>query len=207
MTYFLHKANGKFADGGFWSFGLTTSGAVSEASAETTWANAVVGFFTDTNVKTYYSTGLELTATSTSTASSTFHQTTKTTTSHTTSGAATGNQLPTVLGLVVSMYTANATRDGRGRWFLPAATTDVLDSSPQDGQLSATAGGNLGTAVAAIFTALGTGGLTPILWTRRATRGGTPAYSVSNITSRKVQGKLHVQKRRSDKIIAATYAA
>lgn len=207
MTFYLHKANGKFADGGFWSFGLTTSGSISESAAETAWAAAVVAFFTDTNVATYYSTGAELLQTSTSTASATFRQTTKTATSHTTVGTSTGNQLPTVLGLVVSLYTGNATRYGRGRMFLPAPTTTVLDTAPQDGMLTATVGGHIGTAVATWFNSLATAGLTPVLYTRRATRSGIPADTTSQILTRKVQGKLHVQKRRSDKIIAATYAA
>lgn len=207
MTNFLHKANGTFADGGFWSFGLTTSGSITEAAAQTAWHDFVTGFFGDVNVTTYYSTGLHLTQTSTSTASATFHQTSKEVTAETFVGTSTGNQLPTVLGLVISLYTANSTRYGRGRVFLPAPTDTVLDTAPQDGMLTATVGGHIGTAWSTAWTAMQTAGLDPLLYTRQTTRSGIPQYSTSAITSRKVQGKLHVQKRRSDKIIAATYAA
>lgn len=207
MTNFLHKANGTFADGGFWSFGMSTSGAITEAAAETAWHAAVKAFFNDVNVTTYYSTGFHFASSSTSTASATFHQTTKTTTTESVAGTSTGNQLPTVLGLVVSMYTGNATRYGRGRVFLPAPTTTVLDTAPQDGMITATVGGHIGTAWATLRSSLATAGLDPFLYTRRATRSGVPAFTQANITSAHVQGKLHVQKRRSDKIIAATYAA
>lgn len=204
MTFYLHKASGTFADGGFWSFGIQTSGSVTNAAAETTWAGAVAAFFGDATVKNYFSTGLTLTLTSTSIASSTFHQTTKVSTSHSVVGAGAGLQLPTKVGMIASFYTDNATRDGRGRIFLPAPNAGVLDSANK-GELDGTIAGNIATALGTLFTSLSTGGLTQILYTRRATRGGTPAYTTSQVQSRKLQGQLHVQKRRSDKIVGTTY--
>lgn len=206
MTFYLHKANGTFGDGGFWSFGIQTSGSILESAAETAWSNAVAAFFGDTNVKTYYSPDTTLTATSTSTASATFHQTTITRTTHAVVGTSTSPQLPTTMAVVTSFYTPNAIKAGRGRIFLPAPTTDVV-TSPGTGQINAAVGANLGTAIATLFTSLSTAGLTQILYTRRATRGGTPAYTTSQVTSRVVQGKLHVQKRRSDKILVASFPA
>lgn len=206
MPNFLHKASGTLGDGSFWSFGLTTGGSITEAAAETAWGNAVVAFFSDTNVKAYYSASFLLSATSTSTASATFHQTTKTTTSHSVAGTSTGAQLPTVLSPVWSLYSGNATKDGRGRIYLPAPTTTVL-GAVSSGHLDATVAGDIGTALATLWSSLNTAGLTPILYVRRTTRGGTPAYTTTDITSRKLQGKVHVQKRRGDKIIAPTYSA
>lgn len=204
MTFFLHKASGIFGDGGFWSFGLQTSGSISEAAAETGWGNAVAAFFNDANVKTYYSTGTELTGTSTSTASATFHQTTKTSTSHAVSGTATDAQMSTRTSVVCSFYTAQAVKSGRGRVFLPAPSYIVLGTATT-GELDPTVAGHIATALTTLFTSLTTAGLSQILYTRRATRGGTPAYTTTQVSSRKLQGKLRTQRRRSDKIIAPTY--
>jgi hypothetical protein len=204
MTFFLHTARGTFDDGGFWSFGIQSSGSVSEASAESTWAAAVSAFFGDANVKTYYSTGTTLTQTSTSTASATFRQTTITRTGHSVAGTSTAAQLPTVLGVVATWYTANATRFGRGRIFLPAPAVTALGTG-LTGHLDPTVAGNIKTALATLFASMSAGGLTQILYTRKETRSGVPADTTSQVTGRVLQGKIHVQRRRSDKIIAPTY--
>ena len=204
MTFFLHKASGTFDDGGFWSFGATTSGSISEAAAETAWGGAVAAFFGDANVATYYSTGTVLTSTSTSTASATFKQTTKTYTTHAVPGTSANAQLPTVLGVVMSRYTANANKTGRGRIFLPAPAVDVLGTG-LTGHLDATVGDNIKAAIDTLYTSLTTAGLTEILYTHETTREGTAQYTTSQVIRREVQGKIHVQKRRSDKIIVATY--
>lgn len=203
MPFFLHNAAGTFGDGGFWSFNIQTSGSISEAAAETAWGNAVAAFFGDTNVKSYYATQFTFTKTSTSTASATFHQTTKTSTSHSVVGTAVGNQLPTVLGVVASVYTANATKYGRGRIFLPAPTSVIL-STDGKGQIDGTHATNIASALTTMFGSLTTAGLTQILYTRKATRGGIAQYTTSQVTSRALQKKIHVQKRRSDKIVAGT---
>jgi hypothetical protein len=204
MAFFLHKASGTFGDGGFWSFGIQSSGSISEAAAETAWGTAIAAFFGDTNVKTYYSTATTLTATSTSTASATFHQTTKTVTSHSVAGTATDAQLSTRTSPVCSVYTANAVRYGRGRIFLPSPTYAVLGTGTT-GELDATVAGHIATALTTMFGSLTTAGLTQILYTHKATRGGVPAYTTSQVVRRELQGKLRTQRRRSDKIIAATY--
>lgn len=202
MTFFLHQAAGTFADGGFWSFNIQTSGSISEAAANTAWAAATAAFFGDTNVKTYYSTGLTLTGSSTSTASSTFHQTTKTRATQSVVGTSTGHQLPTVLAPVISFYTANATRYGRGRIYLPAPAYNVLTTTVEKGQLSSTVATNIGTAYRTLINSMATAGLTQIIYTRHATRGGVPQYTTSQVTTWELQLKLHVQKRRSDKVLA-----
>lgn len=205
MTFFLHKASGVFGDGGFWSFGIQSSGSISEAAAETAWGAAVAAFFGDTNVKTYYSTGTELTETSTSTASSSFKQTTKTSTTHAVSGTATDAQMSTRTAVVCSVYTAQATKWGRGRFYLPAPSYAVLGTS-NTGHLDSTVAGHIATALTTMFTSLTTAGLTQILYVRKTTRGGIAPYTTTSVASRQLQGKLYTQKRRSDKIIVATYS-
>lgn len=204
MTFFLHNAHGTFQSGAAWSFGIETTGSISEATAQTAWDGAVQGFFTDANVTTYYSPALTFLGTSTSTASPTFHQTTITRTGHTTAGTATTPQLPPVLGMVCSFYTAQAQKYGRGRIFLPAPCSAVL-ASGTSGHMDATIAGNIATALTAMFQALTTAGLDQILYTRRATRSGVAQYTTTAVTARALQGKLHVQKRREDKIFVASY--
>ena len=203
MTFFLHSARGTQADGSFWSFGLVTSGAISEAAAETGWSGAVQGFFADANVVTYYTAGNTLTETSTSTASSTFHQTTKTSTSHSTVGTSVADQLPMRLTVILSLYSAQATRYGRGRIKLPAPSANVL-STDNKGMIDATVATNIASAAATWFTALGTAGLTPILVTRRKTVSGVAQYSTRDITSGLVWHHFGTLRRRADKIIAAS---
>lgn len=205
MANFMHRASGVFADGGFWSFGIDSSGSVSESSAEGTWAGAVAAFFADTNVKTYYSTGTELTLTSTSTASATWRQTTKTETTHAVSGTGTDAQLSTRTSMVCSFYTANATRWGRGRMFLPSPTYAVLGSATT-GHLDATIAGNIASALTTMFGSIAAGGLNQLIHTEKETKDGIPPYTTSLITSRRLQGKLMTQRRRSDKIVVATYS-
>lgn len=200
MTFFLHKANGIQSTGGFWSWGLTTSGSISEAAAETAWGAAVNSFFTGTVGTSYYSTGTELTQTSTSTASSTFRQTTKTVTTHTTAGGSGDPLLPEFCAVVVSLYSASATRYGHGRWYLPAPSTGILNSDTS-GHIEPTALTAFATAATAIFTALSVAGLSPVLVTRRPTVTGAAQYSTRAIVRGSIPNQLEVQHRRGDKII------
>ena len=85
MTNFIHRASGLLPSGASWSVGLKSTGAITEAAAETAWGNAFAAFWGDATVKTYYSTVSHFTLSSTSTASSTWKQQTKTST-----GAGTG---------------------------------------------------------------------------------------------------------------------
>lgn len=203
MTFFLHSAKGTQADGSFWSFGLVTSGSISEAAAETGWSGAVSGFFSNATVKTYYTAGTELTATSTSTASSTFHQTTKTTTSHAVVGTSTADQLPMRLTVILSLYSAQATRYGRGRMKFPAPSSNTL-STDNKGMIDSTVATAIASAATTMFGALGTAGLTPVLVTRRKTVSGVAPYSTRDITSGLVWHHFGTLRRRADKIVAAS---
>lgn len=203
MTFFMHTANGTLGDASFWSFGLVTSGSVSEAAAETAWANAVVAFFTDTNVKTYYHPDFTLTQTASSTASPTFHQTTKTVTSHSTVGTSTGVQLPSRLTPLISLYTAQATRWGRGRMKLPSPTSTVL-ATTGTGELDATVRANIASAASTWLAALVTAGLTPVLVHRKVTLTGPAQYSTTQYASGLVWGRLDTLRRRGDKIVPAS---
>lgn len=205
MAFFLHTAKGTMADGSFWSFGLVTSGSVSEAGAETTWSGAVDGFFTDTNVTLYYTPGFTLVSTATSTASSQFKQTTKTSTSVGTVGTSSGEQLPVRNSVVLSLYTAQATRWGRGRMTLPAMSTTVL-ATDDTGHIASTPLTNIASAAAGLFSALATGSLSPVIVHRNAIPGGPAQYATTAIASGLVYNHFDTQRRRGDKIVPASHA-
>jgi hypothetical protein len=200
MTFYLHKASGIGADAQPWSFGLVSSGSVSEAAAQTTWAAAVDGFFTTTAVAALYSTAVSITATSTSTASPLFKQTTKTSTLATHAGTATTQELPSQVAMVVTIRSAASTKSGHGRLFLPAPVAAAL-AVGTGGHLSAGSVTTLSTALGVMFTALVTGGLSPLILTRRKTINGQGALTTQQVTAIDMPNKLAIQRRRGDKII------
>lgn len=205
MTFFLHKASGTAPSGQFWSFGLVTTGSITETAAQASWHARVVAFFADTNVKALYKTTTVLTLTSTSTASSTFKQTTLSSNVESTAGTATTQELPDQMAMVITTISALRTRSGHGRMFLPAPVSAALNPG-SGGEIAAANMTNIGTAATTWLTGLVTDGITPVILTRKATLGGQAAFSTRNVTSAKISNILHVQRRRGDKRVP-TYTA
>ena len=206
MTNYLHRATGYTTDASHWSFTLTTSGSISETAAEAAFSAAIVGYFTDANVKVYYSTGFKLSQTTTSTTSTTFHQTTKTTTTHSTFGTSGATQLPTALCPVWTLNSTELARWGRGRVFLPTPTIGSL-STANTGVMDSTHAANMASALATVRASLQTAGLQMVLWTREATKDGRPAFSTIPVVSGYVSNKFHFQTRRGDKLVWPKHAA
>lgn len=203
MTFFLHKASGNLASGQPWSFGMVTSGSVSEAAAETTWGGAIAALYGTAGWASYLSAHFELTGTSTSTASAAFKQTTITRTSHAVSGTNnTAGVLPDHDAMVITFRTPTATKSSHGRWYLPGFTSDALVINGTGIWLAA-AVTEAATVMATFKTSMATGGLTPLLLTRKATIGGLPANSTQTITAADVSNKVAVQTRRGDKVFPA----
>lgn len=203
MTFFLHKASGLLASGQPWSFSMVTSGSVSEAAAETTWGGAIAAMYGTAGWASYLSAHVELTETSTSTASSSFKQTTITRTSHAVSGTNnTASVLPDHDAMVVTFRTATATKSSHGRWYLPGWTSDALVVNGT-GLWLAAAVTETATVMGTFKASMATGGLSPLLLTRKATIGGLPADSTQLLTSAEVSNKVAVQTRRGDKIVPA----
>jgi hypothetical protein len=200
MPNFIHKAAGSLPSGAFWSFGLYSMGAVSEATAEATWGGAVATFFGTTAVAALWRTDMVFTASSTSTASATWKQSTITRTTHSVPGTATSQQLPDSSAAIVTLRSVNATKSAHGRWYLPPLAETALAMGPGP-HLSAGTNTALSAGISALFTALSTGGLTPVILTRRPTVSGLPAYSTQAITHRDIPNILGVQTRRGDKIV------
>lgn len=205
MTNFLHKAGGALPDGGFWSVGLKSTGAISEAAAETAWHAAWTAFWGAAGVQALFPTGMTMTSISTSTASATWRQTTATRDVVAFAGTAITQELPSHDTMVVTSYSALATKFGHGRFFFPAPVAAAL-AIGTGGTLSAGSGATLSAAFKLWYQALVAAGLTGLLETGKPTVTGAAQYSTRLITTWNMQKQLHVQKRRSDKIIGARFA-
>ena len=206
MTNFHHKASGIAASGMFWSFGLYSSGSLSEAAAETGWSSAVQAFFATAGVAALFHTGTVFNLSSTSTMSPTWKQTTRTQTTHTAAGSAATQQLPDFCAAVVTLRSANSTKSAHGRWFLPPFVSAALSMGPGP-QISSGNMTTLATAISTLFNSLATSGLSPLLLTRKATLSGLPAFTTQAIVSRDISNHLHVQKRRGDKLVGTRTTA
>lgn len=200
MAFFMHDAGGSLGAASPWSIGMNTSGSISEAAAETVWGNAITAFFATAAVAALYSTTTTLTATSTSTASPTWRQTTKTRTTHAGAGTAVTQELPVHDCMLITTRTAAASKSGHGRMYFPAPVAAAL-SIGSGGHISTGSTTTLVTALGVLKAALSTGGLTPILLTRRATSSGLPAFTTQAITSWELVHTIAVQNRRGDKVV------
>ena len=199
MPNFLHKASGTYAGGAFWSIGLNTSGAITEAAANTAWVAAMTAFFGATGVAALFSTGTEVTALTTSTASPTWRQTTITRATSTLAGTATTQELPVASAMVVTYRSTQATKSGHGRqfWFAPVAAALSIGSG---GHISTGSSTTIAGGLTAWRTALTTAGLTPLILTKRATQS-LPAYTTQAAVEWELVHTLATQKRRGDKLV------
>jgi hypothetical protein len=171
--------------------------SATEAAAQTNWDSGFTALWNTAPFLALLPTGTTLTYTSTSTASAAFTQTTKTQTTHNISG--TGTQaLPFQVGEVVTFRTAQATKWGRGRWYLPPLSTTALATSGF--VLSATAQGNVTTAVSA-GRAVWAGTLNFQVLHRHNTLSGPTALTLTPIIGADVSNKLVIQRRRADKFV------
>jgi len=203
MTFFHHKASGILPSGSSWSFGMYTSGAVSEASAETTWGNAIAAIYGTAGWASYLSDHFELTLTTTSTMTASFKQASKTVTTHAVSGSNnSAGVLPDHDAMVVQFRTASAGKSQTGRWYLPGFTSDALVVNGTGIWLAA-AVTEAKTVLNTWKTSMAAGNLTPLLFTRKATIGGLPADTTQTITAGNVSNKVAVQRRRGSKIVPA----
>jgi len=197
MPNYLHKAGGTLEGGFPWSINMVSTSSATESAAQTTWDSGFVALWSTAAFNALMPTGTILTYTSTSTASAAFKQTTKTETTHNSAGTAAVG-LPFQVGEVVTWRTAQATKWGRGRWYLPPISPTAL----------ATAGFVLSaTAVADIVSAVNAGlsvwvaSLNFQILHRHATLSGPGALTLTPIASGDISDKLVIQRRRGDKYV------
>lgn len=197
MPNYLHKAGGTLEGGFPWSIGMVSISSATESTAESTWATGIVNMFSLAGFRALVPAGTILTYTSTSTANASFKQTTKTETTHSIAGTG-GAGLPYQVGEVVRWRSAQATKWGRARWYLPPMTAAALAT---DGFVLASASvTEVVDAVNAFLTAI-IGTLQPQILHRKATLTGPGADTLTPIISGGVVDKLVIQKRRGDKYV------
>lgn len=197
MPNYLHKAGGLLSGGFPWSIGMVSVSSSAEAAAQTTWDNGIVAMWTNAGFAALIPSGTTLTYTSTSTASTAFKQTTKTMTTHSTAGTATqGN--PYQVAEVVTWRTSQATKWGRGRWYLPGVGTNALATGGY--LLSAAAVASLVTGVNAGLT-IWVASLNFQVLHRKNTLSGPAADTLTPIFSGDISNKLVIQRRRADKLV------
>lgn len=199
MAFYLAQASGLLNADFSWSVNSVLSSSNSEAAVATAFNTAFRAIWTTSSLAPYIPTTVTITQTSVSTASAVFKQTTKTTTTATTAGTSSSAALPYGVSEIVTFRTANATKWGRGRWYLPPLATNALAASGFS--ILAAAQTALQAGLNAYFTSVGTS-YTHVILHRKATAGGVrPAYSTDSVTAADIPSSFAIQKRRADKLV------
>lgn len=197
MPNYLHSAGGTIGSGFPWSISMVSVSSASESAAQTVWDNGIVAMWGSAAFNALVPAGTKLTYTSTSTANALFKQTTKTTNTHNTPGTATAS-LPYQVGEIVTWRSAQATKWGRGRWYLPPLSPTALATAGL--VLSNTAVGDIVTAVNAGLT-VWVASLNFQIVHRKNTLSGPLADTLTPIDAGDVADKLVIQRRRGDKYV------
>lgn len=197
MPNYLHSAGGTIGSGFPWSISMVSTSSASESAAQTVWDNGIVAMWGSAAFNALVPAGTKLTYTSTSTANALFKQTTKTTNTHNTPGTATAS-LPYQVGEIVTWRTAQATKWGRGRWYLPPLGPGALATAGL--VLSTTAVGDIVAAVNAGLT-IWVASLNFQIVHRKNTLSGPLADTLTPISGGDVADKLVIQRRRGDKYV------
>lgn len=197
MANYLHQAFGTIDSSFAWSVRMYSTSSESESGAETVWHNGFNTMWTTSAFLALFPTTVEWTGTYTSTMSTAWKQTTKTSTSASSAGTGTG-ALPFHTCEIVTWRSAQATKYGRGRWYLPCMAPAAVATAGY--VLSTTAQGDIVTAVNAGLTTW-LPSLTFVLLHRRATLTGPGALTTDNIVAGDVPNTFAVQRRRADKFV------
>lgn len=197
MPNYLHQAGGTLEGGFPWSINMVSSSTATETTAESTWATGIVNMFSLAGFRALVPAGTILTFTSTSTANASFKQTTKTTTTHSIAGTG-GAGLPYQVGEVVTWRSDQATKWGRGRWYLPPMTAAALDTA---GFVLAAASVTEIVDAVNLFLAAAVGTLNLQILHRHDTLHGPLANTLTPIATGDVSDKLVIQRRRGDKYV------
>jgi len=199
MSNYLHFAGGLIADSFPWSFRMYSTSAATEEAAQTAWSSAIVAMFSSEGFAAIVPSTVELTSTYTSTMNADWKQTTKTSTDESVVGTG-ATSLPYHVCEVVTWRTAQATRYGHGRWYLPCLATTALASGGY--YLASAAVGDIVSAVNAAISAW-TGTLQPVILHRKGTKSGPGPLTTDNIISGDVPDGFDTQRRRADKRVPA----
>lgn len=190
MAFFRHTAIGLF-NGFTWTTNILSSGAVSEASANTTWVTAFGDLWS--NITTLFGSAASVSTLQTATLTAAFKQQTKTTASSALAGTAGTNvNLPYQCVPHITFKLSQQGKGNRGGMNLPPCATSALAAAPGI-VLSATAKTDIDTGATAMLAAMATGGLTPVVLTRKT-------LTTLGITGAECGVVLKTQRRRYSKV-------
>lgn len=189
MALFRHVASGSFP-GEQWSFTLHTSGSVSLDAAQQAWIDALTALWTG---KLDALAPIDVVLTEASTADlvqATGQQTSRLIEPMNLPGVAVTTSLPPQVSVCVSLRTNEATRAGRGRFFLPPFAVATVDHGRllQASQTAAVA------AVQAMFSSLSGDLLQPVIY-------GRSSHTTKDIVSFNVGDVFDTQRRRRNGLI------
>jgi hypothetical protein len=178
MTDFRLTAFGILNAGNLpWSFNMLATGAISEATAASTF---------------------NLTATQAATLNASLHQVTLTKTANVIAGVDANAALPKQLSIVVTTRSASPTKSGHGRFWLPPFADDALGTG---GLLASTVQTHLQTAFNTFFSSLTTAGLSLFIENRRPLKDGTAAFTRKTLTTYDISNEFRVHRHRVSKIV------
>ena len=202
MANYLCVAGGTLGSSFPWSFRSYVQSAGSESAVQAAWNSGIDAMFTSTGFAALLPTDVEATYTYTSTMNANWKQTTKTQNDISLAGSA-STSLPYHVSEVVTWRTAQATKYGHGRWFLPPLAVTALASGGF--YLSNAAVVDIVTAVNAAITAWGSE-VNLLILHRNGTKSGPGALTTDPVIGGDVPDGLDTQRRRADKRVPARTA-
>lgn len=199
MANFSARVNGLLGGSLPWSFGFHVSSALTEGQVSTDFNTAVNTLFnTATNgLQNFMSSDVTATGTAVSTLNSTMHQTTKTSATLSITGSDANASLPWNIAEVVTLRSANFTKWGHGRIFLPPFAEDQVTAHV----IKAATMTSMQTVFNAFFASLTGAGIQPFIFNKVTRKDGTPPYTITNLTSYDISNKPAQQRRRVSKVV------
>lgn len=201
MTDFRLSAFGILNAGNLpWSFSILATGAISEATAASTFNTAITALWTTATVglENVLPTDVSLTKTQAATVDSNLHQVTLTSNANVIAGTDANAALPKQLSIVVTTRSAAPIKSGHGRFWLPPFADDTLGTG---GLLASTVQTHLQTAFNSFFSSLTTAGLSFFIQNRRALKNGTPSGTRHTLTTYDISNEFRVHRHRVSKIV------
>lgn len=195
MSDFAIYGFGLLADGAGWSSRMYVSGSVSEAAAAAAAHSAWDALWGQ--ITTYLPTTSTLTETAAFTLNSSWKFTTGTTNTETLAGTSGSDSMPISTCAVITWRTAQRTKSGHGRCFLPASATNSIATAADTGKLLPAFQTAASTGAADFLSAITGAALSPLLLKRSG-------LTTTPITSANV-GSLFRQQRRRQSKVTPTY--
>jgi len=199
MTNFRCTIQGLIGGDFEWTNRIHVSGATAESTLATDFADAVTALYTTaTNgLQNFMSSDVTVTGVLVCTLNSTMHQTTGTPVSLDIAGTDENASLPWDTAEIITWRTAQRTKWGHGRWFLPPFAEDQIASHVIKSATTA----KMKDVFDTFFESFGSAGVSAFLYNDKTRKDGTPPYTMTDIINYDISDKPARQRRRVSKII------